>query len=180
MTCFWVDHQLLCVTKYWITSLFDQTNTEAISMLCCSFSLFSWCPDMNQDEDDPFHMTVSHKGCESTPLAPIMWNYNPARCQFLYSSFFFFLISSQKSKVRETACCHAVLSSKPYRFLLQFSQDSQFPLVDGDRGVSISPAGQLNILTVQVPVSIKALDLHLRFICKEGTSLSVHPSGAQT
>lgn len=36
----------------------------------------------------------------------------------------------------------------------------EFPLVDRDRGVSISTAGQLNILTVQVPVSIKPLDRH--------------------
>lgn len=45
---------------------------------------------------------------------------------------------------------------------------SQFPLVDGDRGVGIGSAGQLNILTVQVPVFIKALNLHLRFVCKGG------------
>lgn len=42
---------------------------------------------------------------------------------------------------------------------------SQFPLVDGDRRVGIRPTGQLHVLTVQVPVGVEALDLHLGFIC---------------
>lgn len=46
---------------------------------------------------------------------------------------------------------------------------SQFPLEDGDRRVGVSAARQLHILAVQVPVSIEALDLHVRFICKEAT-----------
>lgn len=56
-----------------------------------------------------------------------------------------------------------------------FKSDSQFPLVDRHRGVSVGPAGQLNILTVQVPVSIKPFNLHLGFICKEGTVMSAQP-----
>lgn len=44
---------------------------------------------------------------------------------------------------------------------------SQLPLVDGDGRVSVGAARQLHILAVQVPVSIEALDLHVRFICKE-------------
>jgi len=57
---------------------------------------------------------------------------------------------------------------------VRVQSDSQFPLVDGDRGVGISLTGQLNIQTVQVPVSIKALDLHLRFVCKRDTLESIH------
>lgn len=52
---------------------------------------------------------------------------------------------------------------------VQVQWHSQLPLVDGDRRVSVSPARQLHVLAVQVPVSIKALNLHIGFICKNAT-----------
>lgn len=43
--------------------------------------------------------------------------------------------------------------------------NSQFPLVDGDGRVGICVASELHVLTIQVPVAVKALDFYLRLIC---------------
>lgn len=43
--------------------------------------------------------------------------------------------------------------------------NSQFPLVDGDSRVGVCVAGQLHILSIQIPVPVKPLNLHLWFIC---------------
>lgn len=60
-----------------------------------------------------------------------------------------------------------ILSGLQGSFCFGLQQHSQLPLVDGDGRVGVGAARQLHILAVQVPVSIEALDLHVRFICKK-------------
>lgn len=72
----------------------------------------------------------------------------------LMKYYSFILITSSSLNIKSIVCNP---DSKEY--------NSQFPLVDGDSRVGVCVAGQLHVLSIQIPVPIKTINLHLWFIC---------------